>query len=102
MEPLEAQPLPQPTPTEEPDTVRSELRAFIIERFLFGEADGLGDDTLLLDSGLLDSMAVLELISFIEQRWRLTVADDELVPEHFSTLPSLADYVIDKARAGRE
>jgi acyl carrier protein len=44
----------------------------------------------------LDSMAVLELVVAIEQRFGITVEDDEVTAELFDTLGSLAEFVDDK------
>ena len=45
---------------------KSKIRAFIIENFLFGNDDGLQDETSFLEDGIIDSTGVLELVNFLE------------------------------------
>lgn len=61
-------------------------------------ADGLQPDTSLLGSRVLDSMAILELVAYLEQTFAIQVADDELVPEHFDSLEAIARYVAMKTQ----
>jgi acyl carrier protein len=46
----------------------------------------------LLD-GIMDSTDIMRLVFFLEEQFGITVADDELVPEHFSTVRKIADFV---------
>ena len=71
-----------------------EIRAYI-ER-TFGKS--VGDDDSLLDSGLLDSIAIFELVSFLESTFGIKVDDDAIVPEHFETVGLLTSFV-DRVRA---
>lgn len=62
------------------------LRAFIVENFLFGEGNGIRDDTPFLESGVIDSTGMLELVGFLEQRFGIRMEDDEIVPENLNSL----------------
>ena len=67
--------------------IEDEIRKFIVENFLFGQADEeLGDDESLLDNGVIDSTGVLELIAFLEEHFQIKVADAELVPDSLDIL----------------
>ena len=46
------------------------IRNFIIENFLFGDGEKLGNETSFLDSGIIDSTGILELVAFIEENLR--------------------------------
>ena len=60
----------------------AEIKAFIVSNFLFGqEGGGFADDQSLLESGVVDSTGLLELVAFIEERYGIAVGDQELVPE---------------------
>ena len=50
-------------------------------------------DTSLLDSGLVDSTGIFELVSFLEGEFGIEVADEEIVPEHFETVRLIASFV---------
>jgi acyl carrier protein len=53
----------------------------------------LKEDTSLLDSGLIDSTGVLELISFLEEELGITIDDTEVVPENLDSLSRIAAFV---------
>jgi acyl carrier protein len=69
-----------------------QIRAYIAENFLFG-AEGVTDDTSLLDGGFIDSTSVLEIVGHLEEQYGISVKDDELVPENFGTIARLAAYL---------
>ena len=54
----------------------------------------IAEDTELIEQGLIDSMAILELIVFLEDRFRLALSIEEFVPENFITAKAVADMVI--------
>ena len=64
--------------------IKSQIKEFIIENFLFGNADGLQDDTSFLEEGIIDSTGVLELVTFIEETFSVQVEDEELIPENLN------------------
>ena len=74
-------------------TTAEQIRDFVVENFLFGEDSGFDADASFLEEGIIDSTGVLELVEHIEQVFAITVADDELVPEHFDSINRLAAYI---------
>ena len=56
----------------------------------------LTPDLNVLDESIIDSMAVMELVSFIEDTFNVSVEDDEITPEHFGSLGSLTALVSGK------
>ena len=77
--------------------VRGQIRSYIIENFLFGDTTPLtGDDLSLLDSGIIDSVGVMELVAYLENDHSLTIADDELVPENLDSVDNLVKFVTRK------
>lgn len=76
------------------DNFESKIRSFLVTSFGYrGATADLGAEVPLLDVGILDSTAVLEIVSFFEQELRIEVADDEMVPENFGSIARLASYV---------
>jgi acyl carrier protein len=53
----------------------------------------LTENTLLLEEKVLDSLGMLELISFVEETFRMEVPDEDIIPDHFGTIEQLALYV---------
>ena len=75
----------------------SEIREFIVSNFLFGQGgDGLTDDQSFLETGIIDSTGMLELVSFIEQQYGISVADSELLPENLDSLHNLSQFIARK------
>jgi len=72
------------------------LRDFIVDNFLFGDGNKLAFDTLLLEKGIIDSTGVLELVAFIEENFKVSVADEELVQENFSSLNAIDKFLKSK------
>ena len=74
--------------------MRETLRAFVLENFMFGAApDTLDEDASFLDSGIIDSTGVMELVSFLEDRFGITVEDVELTPENLDSVSRLCAYL---------
>ena len=75
---------------------KAKVKAFIIENFLFGNADGLNDDTSFLEEGIIDSTGVLELITYLEEEYAINVEDEELIPENLDSLDNIAAFLTKK------
>ena len=76
------------------DPIAGEIRDFVISNFLFGQDDGrLTQTQSLLESGIIDSTGVLELIGFLEQRFEITVGDREMLPENLDSIINAARFV---------
>jgi len=71
-----------------------DLRQFIVDNFLFGKADApLANSESLLERGIIDSTGVLELVGFLEQKYGITIQDEELVPENLDSIERLVRFV---------
>lgn len=57
------------------------------------KAKDLADNDSLLEKGLLDSMAIVKLVAFIEERFGLKLSDDEFDPDNFETLNAIAAMI---------
>jgi acyl carrier protein len=78
--------------------VRSKIRGFIVENFLFGNEDGLKDDASFLDEGIIDSTGILEMVSYLEEEFGISVDDEELVPENLDSINNVVAYLEKKIR----
>lgn len=81
----------QPTYTQ--SETRTALRRFIADDLLMGQAPPFADDALLLEEGIIDSLALLEIVSFIEETYDLVVDDADVTLDAFGSIESLAAYV---------
>ena len=70
------------------------VRQYISENFILdGDAEHLPGSESLTQSGVLDSMGVLELVMFLEERFGITVPDEDTVPENLDTVDRIVRYV---------
>jgi acyl carrier protein len=76
-----------------------EVRDFIVSNFLFGDGATLQEDTSLLDSGTVDSTGVLELIMFLEEKYRLRIDPDEVTPDNLDSINKIVRFLIEKRTA---
>lgn len=86
----------EPQPSTGLDGVREEIRAFILERFPLARRNPPADSDPLLDSGLVDSLGVLELVQFVTEKYGVEVSDDDLHPENFDSIERLSAFVARK------
>lgn len=77
--------------------IEQEIRSFLIEEFLFGRADGFQNDAPLLGN-VIDSQGVIELVAFVQQRFKIEVADEEVTTDNLATLNSVVAFVETKVR----
>ena len=87
-----------PTQFIQTTEIEREVREFVVKHFLSGRADKLRDDGSLLGD-VIDSMGVLELVTFLQDRFKITVDDEEVVPANLENINRLAVFVAKKLDA---
>ena len=81
------------------EAIKSTIKRFILDEFLPGERpEALTDQTPLVAEGVLDSLATLRLVSFLEKEFKIALAPHEVDAEYLNTLPSIAALVNSKLR----
>ncbi len=80
--------------------ISGEIRAFILQHFPLARKHAIDSDDSLLHSGIIDSMGVLELVDFIENRFGIMLSDDELLSDVFESIRSLSAFVQAKRNGG--
>jgi acyl carrier protein len=78
------------------ETCASDIRQFIVSNFLFGQPATFTDEQSFLESGVIDSTGLLELVSFVEERYGISVADKELMPENLDSVKNISEFVARK------
>ncbi|MEZ5659165.1 MAG: acyl carrier protein [Burkholderiaceae bacterium] len=78
-----------------PAQIESDIHAFIARRFPIADSGGAAPVSLL-DGGLIDSLGLLEIVTFISERFGTEISDDDFLPEHFETTSSIAALVVRK------
>jgi acyl carrier protein len=69
------------------------VRTFITENFLFGGDGELADNESFLDSGIIDSTGILQLVVFLEKTFEIQVKDEELIPENLDSLQGISNFL---------
>jgi len=70
------------------------IRQFLVEDVFYDrDLSKLGVDDSLLANGLLDSMAILKTVTFCEEQFGITIPDQEVLPDHFESVRSIAKLV---------
>ncbi len=73
---------------------RLEIEAFLIEKIGPGRVDGsIPHDEDLLAADLIDSLGITELVGFLEEKYGITVGDDDLTADNFRSIDAIASYV---------
>jgi len=76
--------------------IKEKIKGFIVENFLFGDGNGLEYNTSFLDEGIVDSTGILELVTFLEEKFSIAVEEDELVPENLDSINNVTAYLQSK------
>jgi acyl carrier protein len=77
--------------------IEQEIRNFLTEKFLFGRSEALNDNAPLLGN-VIDSQGVIELIVFVQDRFAITVDDEEVTTDNFASVKSTVAFIEGKLR----
>ncbi len=80
--------------------IRDTIRAFITEEFATKHAGALADDTPLIEREIMDSTGILMVIGFLEDEYDIFIDADDVNVEHFRTVASISDLVLNKQAEG--
>lgn len=69
-----------------------EIQTYVLSEFA-AERDEIAADENLLGQGILDSMGILKLVAFLEERFDIQTDDDDLIPENFETIELMRAFV---------
>jgi acyl carrier protein len=74
-------------------SIRDQVRQFITTNFYVPDPQALGDETSFLDTGIIDSTGVLELVSFLQEQFGIALEDGEIVPENLDTVANIVHLI---------
>lgn len=69
------------------------VRKFVIDNYLFGEADKLKDEDSFMETGMIDSTGILELVRFLESTYEIKIADEELIPDNLDSINKIVSFI---------
>ena len=74
-------------------TIIRDIRKFIGENYMAGAQESLKDSDSFLKNGIIDSIGVIELVAFLQDKYSIRVETKEIVPENFDTVRNLVGYL---------
>lgn len=80
--------------------IHDQIRQYVKDNFLFGNSNAdITNDQSFLDTGIIDSTGVLELVTFIEESFDIHFEDDELIPENLDSVNNITQFINTKMKA---
>ncbi len=76
--------------------IQDTIANYIKKNFLFDENKNIDISSSLIQDGTIDSMGTIELISFLENTYKIRFDDDELIEENFKSIESISDLIYKK------
>ncbi|MBE0409084.1 MAG: acyl carrier protein [Anaerolineales bacterium] len=70
------------------------IKEFIAANLLYS-ANGFSysDDASFLEEGIVDSVGIMELVAFVEDQFKFSVLDEDIIPDNFDSVSRLATYI---------
>lgn len=78
--------------------MKEEIKKFIISNYMKTKSAQIGDNDSFLEKGIIDSIGVIELVSFIQAKYGIKISPVDIIPENFDTLNNLERYIARKKR----
>ena len=75
------------------DSAGALIRQFIVRKFPAARKQAIHDAVPLLESRVIDSLGVLDVVVFLEQSFSIKITDEELTPDNFANIDSMAAFV---------
>jgi acyl carrier protein len=75
------------------NTISPQIQAFIVRTFPAARRRMIDENLHLLEAGIIDSLGVLDVVEFLEKSFTIKISDEELTPDNFATIRSLAAFV---------
>jgi acyl carrier protein len=79
--------------------VEREIKSFLSANFPLYDEETVDPEASLVESGVIDSLGILELVEFVEARFGLQIPEDELLPENLDSIANISRYLVEKLGA---
>jgi len=76
--------------------IENQIRAFLSKNFPLYKEDQVEREQSLVESGVIDSLGILELVDFVEDRFDFRIPEDELLPENLDSIANIIRYLAEK------
>jgi acyl carrier protein len=79
--------------------VKDQIREYITEEFAKTKGiDHVSDDEILTKNGIIDSMGIFRLVSFLEETFKVRIGDEEITHEHLESIDAIEKLVVAKSK----
>ncbi len=79
------------------EQIKQSVKNYILENDLYGAGDdALSDEDSFLEKGIIDSTGIMEIVSYVEDEFNISVHDEEMIPENLDTINNLARFITKK------
>ena len=82
----------------DPQIDLSSIKNFIRTELIYDDEKDFDENTNLIERGIVDSMSLVRLISFIEENCDIQVQDEDIVPENFSSLNKISSFISERRK----
>lgn len=82
--------------------IAQQVRSFVVENYLFGQANGLKNSDSLRKHGIIDEMGILQLVDFLEEKYGIKVPDEMLTSARMDSIDSVSVFVQQRLNRGQE
>jgi acyl carrier protein len=72
---------------------KQEIRQFVVTNYCFGQDGAIRNEESCMENGNIDSTGILELVSFLEQRYKIDIDAEEIIPENLDSIDRMAHFV---------
>ncbi|MEM9363763.1 MAG: acyl carrier protein [Bacteroidota bacterium] len=76
--------------------MKDEIKQFIVQQFGLEEHTALNVENNLIENGIIDSMGMMRLIRFVEKKYGIEVAFEEMIPKNFESIQNISNYITTK------
>ena len=73
--------------------MQDDIRSYLLSHSATSGVAELADDESLLDAGVIDSAAMIDLIAFLEKSFEISIDEDDMIPENFDSVAAIVTYV---------
>ncbi len=74
-------------------SIEQELRSFIARNILFADHYPHPDEASFLESGIVDSMNIMEIVFYTEKTFGVGIEDNEIIPANFDSVKNISNFV---------
>jgi acyl carrier protein len=81
---------------QENQAIENDIRVFLSSHFPLFKEGQVGREESLVESGVIDSLGILELVDFVETKFDLRIPEHELVPENLDSIANITRYLTER------